>query len=97
LTDINACRAIFALLVFLYHVNLHVGFAGSLGWFAPVVTQGYLGVDGFFMLSGLILAQVEPDMAFCVQGVLRLWGKRLERIYPVHLAVIVLLALFLIA
>jgi peptidoglycan/LPS O-acetylase OafA/YrhL len=95
LTDLTACRAIFALLVFLYHVNLHVGFAGALGWFAPVVTHGYLGVDGFFMLSGLILARVERDMLFSVSGVLRFWGKRLARIYPVHLAVILLLALLL--
>ena len=97
LTDLTACRAIFALLVFLYHVNLHVGFAGALGWFAPVVTHGYLGVDGFFMLSGLILARVERDMLFSVSGVLRFWGKRLARIYPVHLAVILLLTLLLAA
>lgn len=97
LTDITACRAIFALLVFLYHVNLHVGFAGALGWFAPVVTHGYLGVDGFFMLSGLILTRVERDMVFSLSGVLRFWGKRLARIYPVHLAVILLLALLLAA
>jgi peptidoglycan/LPS O-acetylase OafA/YrhL len=96
LTDLTSCRALFALWVFAYHVNLQVGYAHWLGPFAPVVEHGYLGVDGFFILSGLILARVDADTPFTLRGAMRFWGKRLARIYPVHIAVIALLgALFL--
>lgn len=97
LTDLTACRALFALWVFAYHVNLQVDYARWLGPLAPVVRHGYLGVDGFFMLSGLILARVDPKIPLTLRGVLRFWGKRLARIYPVHLAVIVLLGILFIA
>ena len=92
IVDLTACRALFALWVFAYHVNLHVQFAGALGWFRGIVTHGYLGVDGFFILSGLILARVDRGAGVATGNVLRFWGKRLARIYPVHFAVIVLLA-----
>ena len=91
LTDLTSCRALFALWVFAYHVNLQVEYAHWLGPFAPVVEHGYLGVDGFFILSGLILTRVDADTPFTVRGALRFWGKRLARIYPVHIAVIALL------
>lgn len=97
LTDLTACRALFALWVFAYHVNLQVGFAHWLGPFAPVVEHGYLGVDGFFILSGLILTRVDRDMPFTPAGIARFWGKRLARIYPVHVAVIALLGALFVA
>ncbi len=53
--DLTACRAVFAGWVFLYHLNLHLG-PGGLAWLRPLVGRGYLGVDGFFVLSGLVLA-----------------------------------------
>lgn len=92
LTDLTACRALFALWVFAYHVNLQVGYARFLGPFAGIIHRGYLGVDGFFILSGFILARVDREIPLSPAGVLRFWGKRLARIYPVHLAVILLLA-----
>ncbi len=96
LTDLTACRALFALWVFAYHVNLQVGYTGWLGPLAPVITHGYLGVDGFFILSGLLLTRVDQGIPLTMRGAARFWGKRLARIYPVHLAVIVLLgAVFL--
>ncbi|MHB1303380.1 MAG: acyltransferase family protein [Acidiphilium sp.] len=96
LTDITACRALFALWVFAYHANLHVHFAHVLGPLGAVIRRGYLGVDGFFVLSGFILTRVDRETPFSREGILHFWGKRLARIYPVHLAVIVLLgALFL--
>lgn len=96
LTDLTACRALFALWVFAYHVNLQVEYAHWLGPLAPVIAHGYLGVDGFFILSGLLLTRVDQDIPFSLRGAMRFWGKRLARIYPVHLAVLALLgALFL--
>lgn len=96
LTDLTACRALFALWVFAYHLNLHAQFSHWLGPLGAVIDHGYLGVDGFFVLSGFILARVDDKAPLSVKNVLHFWGKRLARIYPVHLAVIILLgAMFL--
>lgn len=109
LTDLTICRAFFAAWVFAYHVDLYLNFSRVLGPVADLIRHGYLGVDGFFILSGLILARVHPEIGGEAQhnmaahaplrfqlpsaGVTcRFWGKRLARIYPVHLASIVVLA-----
>ncbi|HQT83358.1 MAG: acyltransferase [Acidiphilium sp. 37-64-53] len=91
LTDLTACRALFALWVFAYHANLHAQFSRWLGPLGAVIDHGYLGVDGFFVLSGFILTRVDNKIPLTRQGLLHFWGKRLARLYPVHLAVIVLL------
>src|SRR6185437_1364330 len=96
--DLTACRAVFAGWVYLYHLNLHLGrHMGGFGFLTPVVERGYLGVDGFFVLSGLVLAYAHPDLTCRPADVGRFWLKRLLRIYPVHLAMIGLLALMLTA
>ncbi len=92
ITDLTIIRAFFAGWVFAYHVDLHAQFAGYLGPFSGLIRHGYLGVDGFFILSGLILARTYPELAFHPGGAWRFWGRRLARIYPVHLAVIIILA-----
>jgi peptidoglycan/LPS O-acetylase OafA/YrhL len=92
ITDLTICRALFAAWVFIYHVDLHANFSAYLGPAAGLIRHGYLGVDGFFTLSGMILGRVHPELAYAPEGALRFWGKRLARIYPVHLAVIIILA-----
>jgi peptidoglycan/LPS O-acetylase OafA/YrhL len=109
LTDLTICRAVFALWVFTYHVDLYANFSRFLGPAADLIRHGYLGVDGFFILSGLILSRVHPELLgnterFWTRGqppsfqlpparmMWRFWGKRLARIYPVHLATIFMLA-----
>lgn len=109
LTDLTICRAVFALWVFTYHVDLYLNFSRFLGPAADLIRHGYLGVDGFFILSGLILARTHPELAGGGQRfyakrrtpqfqppagglVWRFYGKRLARIYPVHLASIIVLA-----
>ena len=98
--DLTACRAVFAGWVYLYHLNLHLGLGrhvGGFGFLTPVVERGYLGVDGFFVLSGLVLAYAHPELTCRPADMGRFWLKRLLRIYPVHLAMIGLLALMLAA
>ena len=104
ITDLTICRAAFAAWVFIYHVNLHLHFAQALGPISAMITHGYMGVDGFFILSGLILLHthrefdavpknmVEAEFHWANKDVvLRFYAKRLARIYPVHLATILLL------
>lgn len=78
--------------VFSYHLYLQTD-APSGGWAAVAFHRGYLGVDGFFVLSGFVLAYADPPHA--VAAIPRFWARRLLRIYPVHLATILLLALLL--
>lgn len=104
ITDLTICRAAFAAWVFVYHVDLYLNFSAFLGPFAGVIRHGYMGVDGFFILSGLILmhthrefdvkAMDTPKAKFALPGLassLRFYGKRLARIYPVHLAALLIL------
>ena len=110
LTDLTMCRAAFAAWVVIYHVDLYLNFSRYLGPAADLIRHGYLGVDGFFFLSGLILARVHPEIAGAamresnpkfspppLRVMLHFWGKRLVRIYPVHLAAILILAILIIA
>jgi peptidoglycan/LPS O-acetylase OafA/YrhL len=92
ISDLTICRAIFAAWVFTYHIDLHARFSAYLGPAAGLIRHGYLGVDGFFLLSGMILARVYPELADKPLGAPRFWGRRLARLYPVHLTVIIILA-----
>jgi peptidoglycan/LPS O-acetylase OafA/YrhL len=96
ITDLTICRAAFAAWVFVYHVDLCTGFSGYLTPFAGLVRHGYLGVDGFFLLSGMILARVHPELVERPDLAKMFWGRRLARIYPVHLATIVVLAVLVL-
>lgn len=94
LTDLTALRACFALWVFLYHTNLHLHFAGP----ASGIGRGYLGVDGFFILSGLVLAHRYPKPELSRSALARFWWRRLVRLYPTALAMLLLLgAAYLLA
>ena len=97
ITDLTVCRAFFAAWVFAYHVDLYLNFSAWLGPFAGLIRHGYLGVDGFFVLSGLILARVHPELSRSTKGAFKFWGKRLARIYPVHLTTLLIFGVILLA
>ena len=77
--------------VYGYHINLQVHGADTL------LHRGYLGVDGFFLLSGMLLAHVHPHLGWRGHALGAFWARRLLRIYPVHLAIIAVLILMLAA
>jgi peptidoglycan/LPS O-acetylase OafA/YrhL len=77
--------------VFIYHLRLPLG-PGSFWPIDIVVSRGYLGVDAFFVLSGLVLAHAHPGLQSSVGATWRFWTRRFLRIYPVHLVTILLLA-----
>jgi len=90
--DLTCCRALFAAWVFAYHLHLQL-YALELPVPASrVVGRGYLGVDGFFILSGLVLGHAHPALELDWAALRRFWARRLLRLYPVHIAVIILLA-----
>ncbi len=94
LPDLTAARGLLALWVFAYHANLHLHFAG----FGSLLGRGYLGVDGFFILSGLVLAHRYPAPRQSAATYGRFWWRRLVRLYPTALAMLLLLgAAFLLA
>lgn len=76
--DIQGLRAIAVLLVVLYHAG------------APVLTGGFVGVDVFygisgFLIVGLILTEVRDTGRV---GLLAFWGRRLRRLLPASLLVL---------
>lgn len=98
ITDLTICRALFAAGVFVCFLNQFLHFSHFLGRFSGLVSHGYLGVDGFFMLSGLALMHVHrefdvvgmdgpvPEFSWPKwSGVWRFYVLRVGRIYPVHL------------
>ncbi len=94
--DLTCCRAFFAAWVFAYHLRLPLG-PGSFWPADTLIARGYLGVDAFFVLSGLVLAHAHPALAPSAGATWRFWLKRLLRIYPVHLATMGLLLLVVAA
>jgi peptidoglycan/LPS O-acetylase OafA/YrhL len=94
--DLTCCRALFAAWVFTYHLDLQIFSAELFGSITPFIHRGYLGVDGFFILSGFVLAHVHADMGLSWRELGDFWRRRLARIYPVHFTTIVLLAMLLL-
>lgn len=89
--SLTGMRGIAAWMVVFYHLKDvmagEVGFALT-RWFGG----GYLAVDLFFVLSGFVICinyTALPDY-LTVRGFCRFVGKRLARIYPLHLIVLLL-------
>lgn len=95
IVDLTCCRAFFALWVYLYHIDLQLRPGMPFGPFERLVRRGYLGVDGFFVLSGAVLALAHPQLLLLWPQLRQFWAKRLRRIYPVHFAMIFLLGALL--
>ena len=83
---LTGIRAVFAWWVVIYHMTIPELAPLAAGIFEPLRAHGYLGVDGFFVLSGFILAHVYTSRFDA--GEPGLYRKfllaRLARIYPLH-------------
>ena len=92
-TAINAFRGFASLYVVLYHLRYYNDF----DWFGafPFVRYGYIGVDFFFILSGLIVSHVYLSKS--ASGGPDFWKKfiwyRVARLFPVHLLIMLLMLL----
>lgn len=101
--SITGLRAVAALWVLLLHLCLGAengylpGFEGKVAWgFAEQwIRKGRLGVDLFFMISGFVMLHVYAEHFREKRDgrtVLAFYLLRLGRIYPLHLAMLLLLA-----
>jgi peptidoglycan/LPS O-acetylase OafA/YrhL len=92
---LSGLRGLAAWIVVVYHFREVFPRGGKLGLIAAFFDLGYLAVDLFFILSGFILylnyGQRFRKIEF--KSVFKFYGKRLARIYPLH---IFLLFLFLV-
>ena len=88
---LTGLRGIGAVWVLLYHLTDGQNF--------PVLQYGYLGVDLFFTLSGFVLTMVYADVfsSLSRHEYLHFLQVRLARIYPLHLATLLLAAALVLA
>ena len=90
---LNSLRGAASLYVVVYHLR----YFSTFDWFTefPVIRYGYLGVDFFFILSGLIISHVYLKRG--VVGGKKFWFKftwyRLARLFPVHFLIMALMLL----
>ncbi|MDB5373132.1 MAG: Peptidoglycan/LPS O-acetylase OafA/YrhL, contains acyltransferase and SGNH-hydrolase domain, partial [Belnapia sp.] len=79
--------------VILYHLDLPLRVSGDLPWLAPLLGHGYLGVDGFFLLSGFALwlgYGTRPPRGWT--GAKNFLRRRFAKIWPLHALALVALA-----
>jgi len=90
---LDTLRAVAILAVVLFHINDYHGEGTLPGWLVPVASQGWMGVDLFFVLSGyLISTQFLRPYRTGLRP--RLWGFYRNRLYRVIPAYAVVLALY---
>ncbi|OYU14477.1 MAG: acyltransferase [Alphaproteobacteria bacterium PA4] len=80
---LDALRGVCALLVCLFHFRA----AGPLGW-SPFVRGSWLFVDFFFVLSGFVIAANYRDRLIAGNDRRGFVIRRLGRIYPLHLVML---------
>lgn len=90
IVSLTTLRGYFAgWVVFGHYWNELSGFLPVLRFLSPWVEHGHAAVPGFFILSGWVLAHNYGDgFRHGREGWLRFLGRRLARIYPVHLAML---------
>ncbi|WP_062217788.1 acyltransferase family protein [Aureimonas sp. D3] len=97
LEELDGLRGILALFVVVYHLREPLGvISGPLTRALPIVGEGWFAVDVFFVMSGFVMAYVYGS-TFARKVT---WAEyraffvaRIARLYPVHLAAMLVLAI----
>lgn len=86
---LTALRGISAFFIVLYHIKPHLA-PFLFGWAMALLNNAYLAVDFFFVLSGFILSyNYESILArFDSEQIKSFIVKRIARIYPLHLLIL---------
>ena len=97
---LTGIRALAALWVLLFHLQgkINTALPQLYGLFKPVILNGYLGVDLFFILSGFIISYNYADR-FSHFTLSKYWDflwMRLARLWPVHFVILALYAALLL-
>lgn len=95
LPSLTGLRGAAALWVILFHLSFVLGKLFHFSPDIPLIREGYLGVDVFFLLSGFILCHVYASdfQSYRPREHFHFLLMRLARIYPLHLFVLCLMAL----
>lgn len=96
---LTCLRGVLALWVVFYHLEAQYAHLVS-SWLSAIAHLGYIAVDFFFVLSGFVLAMTYQDKLssnFTSNNLVSFYIKRVARIYPLHLGVLVLYLLYLCA
>lgn len=91
-------RALPPLILVLFHFCEGHGYRGA-AWFDLPVARGYLWVEFFFALSGFVLTYVYAQrlpLLWRPRGYLAFLQSRLARLYPLHLAMLLLILFMLV-
>jgi len=97
---LTGIRTVAALWVVFYHLRpqMEESFPHCIRFIKPLISQGYLGVDLFFILSGFIIHYnySERLAPFHLSGYGEYLWMRLARIWPVHMAILLLYGFVLV-
>ncbi|HEY9068052.1 MAG TPA: acyltransferase, partial [Burkholderiaceae bacterium] len=89
IAGLNGVRALAVIGVVWHH-----GYRGPLPW--PILHNGFLGVDVFFVLSGFLITTLllDEQMATGRISLVNFYARRALRIFPLYYAVLALLAAY---
>ena len=91
---VETIRGLAALAVCLFHFGkANIDFIGNSIWYQKITTNGWLGVEAFFVLSGFIIPYSLVKSGYTIKRFFQFFAKRCLRIEPPYLISIILVIL----